>query len=230
MKNVQIKNLMNHTSGIPDYWQYNIHNHKDSIYAFLNNNDTLEFSLNSQHRYCNSGYFLLGQIIENVSGKRYVDFMHERIFIPLEMKNSFVNDDQEYNRAIGYDEQWNRNDFLISTGDGGMISTVLDLYLWDKALYNNTILSSKSKSLMFESDTLENGKTGNYGFGWEINKENRNIVYHTGWLASFGAYNQFDNETGYFLIILSNQIRPEKQQLESNFMNNEFQTFCYQNC
>lgn len=213
MKNIQIKNLMNHTSGIPDYWQNNINNHKDSIFAFLSNNNTLEFEPGSQHRYCNSGYFLLGQIIQSVSGKRYVDFMHERIFIPLEMENSFVNDNKEYNRAIGYDEQWNRNDYLISTGDGGIISTVLDLYLWDKALYNNTILTSESKNLMFEPFTLNNGETVNYGFGWAINKENRNIVYHTGWLASFGAYNQFDNETGYFLIVLSNQIRPELMDL-----------------
>ena len=129
------------------------------------------------------------------------------------MKNTCVYDGKEIDRAIGYDEAWNKNDYLMTTGDGGIISTVEDLYLWDKALYENKILSSASRDKMFSPLKLNNGTTINYGFGWDINENNSNIVSHTGWLASFGAYNQFDKETAYYIILLSNQIRPELMDL-----------------
>lgn len=213
MKDIPIKNLMNHTSGIPDYWQNRIYNQKDSINNFLNQNDTLQFTPNSKYRYCNSGYFLLGEIIESVSRKSYGEYLSEKIFKPLGMKNTFVNNGVEIDRAIGYDENWNQNDYLMTTADGGIISTVKDLFLWDKALFENKLISKESKELMFTASILNNGNKVNYGFGWDINENNKKIASHTGWLASFGAYNQIDLETGYFLIVLSNQIRPELMPL-----------------
>jgi CubicO group peptidase (beta-lactamase class C family) len=213
MKEIPIKNLMNHTSGIPEYLQNNISNQKNLIYNFLNQNDTLVFTPNSKHRYCNSGYFLIGEIIESVSGKSYGAFLSENIFKPLEMKNSYVNNGKKTDRAIGYDENWKQNDYLMTTADGGLISTVGDIYLWDKALFENKLLSVESKELMCKPSVLNNGEKVNYGFGWDINENNNKIVSHTGWLASFGAYNQIDMETGYFLILLSNQIRPELMDL-----------------
>jgi len=220
MKDISIKNLMNHTSGIPDYWQNNIYNQNDSIFNFLAQKDSMEFIPNSEHRYCNSGYFLLGEIIESASGKSYGDFLNEKVFMPIGMKSTLVNNGKEVNRAIGYDENWNRNDYLMTTADGGLISTVEDLYLWDKVLFENKLLNDKSKKQMFNISTLNFGKKVNYGFGWDINESNNQIVSHTGWLASFGAYNQIDLETGYFLILLSNQIRPELMDL-INEINNE---------
>lgn len=213
MTNIPIRNLMNHTSGIPDYWQNNVYNQKDSIFNFLNKKDTLLFAPNTKRQYCNSGYFLLGKIIESVTNKSYGEFISENICIPLGMKNTFVNDGKEFARAIGYDEKWNRNDYLMTTADGGLLSTVEDIYLWDKALFKKKLLTVESKELMFKPVTLNNGKIENYGSGWDINENNKNIVSHTGWLASFGAYNQVDNETGYFIILLSNQIRPELMDL-----------------
>jgi len=213
MKKISIKNLMNHTSGIPDYWQNDVYNQKDSIFNFLAQKDSLEFILNSEHRYCNSGYFLLGELIEKVTVKSYAKFLSENIFTPLGMKSTFLNNGKQINRAIGYDENWNRNDYLMTTADGGLISTVEDLYLWDKALFENDLLNIESKELMFKPTILDNGKKVYYGFGWDINEINNNIVSHTGWLASFGAYNQIDLKTGYFLILLSNQIRPELMNL-----------------
>lgn len=213
MRNIKIINLMNHTSGIPDYWQNNIQNQKDSIYQFFIENEALDFPTNTEFSYCNSGYFILGEIIEKVSGKSYGEFLGENIFIPLGMSNTFCNDDTALDRAIGYDENWNKNDFLMTTGDGGLISNIEDLYIWDRALFDNKLLSVESKDLMFKPLILNSGETINYGFGWEINEDNNNIAAHTGWLASFGAYNQIDLETAYFVILLSNQIRPELMNL-----------------
>lgn len=213
MKGISIKNLMNHTSGIPDYWQNDIYNQEDSIYKFLNKHDKSQFAPNTEHRYCNTGYFLLGEIIESVTGKSYGEFLNESLFKPLGMKNTFVNKGTKIDRSIGYDESWNPNDYLMTTADGGIISTVEDLYLWDKALFENILLNINSKEQMFKPSILNNGNRVNYGFGWDINENNDKITSHTGWLASFGAYNQIDSETGYFLILLSNQIRPELMDL-----------------
>jgi CubicO group peptidase (beta-lactamase class C family) len=213
MQDVTIKNLMNHSSGIPDYWTNGIENNKDSILNFHFKHDTLLFSPNTNHRYCNSGYFLLGQIIKNVSGKTYGNFLKENIFDPIGMNNTFVYDGNEYKRAIGYDEKWNINDYLIKTGDGGIISTVDDMLLWDISLTENKILSKESKNSMFGPLKLENGKIINYGFGWDIDENNKDIVSHTGWLASFGAYNQYDIENEYVIILLSNRILPELMDL-----------------
>ncbi|MCG6187984.1 serine hydrolase domain-containing protein [Maribellus maritimus] len=209
MKNIQIRNLMNHTSGIPDYWQNNIENDEKLIWEFLNLTDALLFQPNTKHSYCNSGYFLLGKIIEKVSGVSYGEFLRKNIFKPVGMKKTFVYDGKNYDRAIGYDEDWNKSDYLMSTGDGGIISTVNDLYAWDKALFENKILTRESKNLMFAPTKLENGCDKYYGLGWDISEENNDVVSHTGNLASFGAYNQYDNTEGYFFVILSNQIRPE---------------------
>jgi CubicO group peptidase (beta-lactamase class C family) len=209
MRNIQIKNLMNHTSGIPDYWQNNIENDEKLIFEFLNLTDTLLFQPNTNQLYCNSGYFLLGKIIEKVSGMSYHDFLRKNLFEPAGMKQTFVYDGLDYDRAIGYEENWTKNDYLMTTGDGGIVSTVLDLYSWDKALFSNKILNETSKQLMFEPTKLTNSDVIFYGFGWDISEENKNIVSHTGWLASFAAYNQFDKKDGYFFVILSNQIRSE---------------------
>lgn len=209
MNNVTIQNLMNHTSGIPNYWYHNIANNKDSILNFHFNNDSLLFESNTNQKYCNSGYFFLGLIIEKVSGFSYNDFLKKNIFDKVGMIHTFVFSGEECERAIGYDDDWNTNDYLIETADGGIISCAHDLYLWDKSLFENRIISIESKELMFKETKLVGGKIINYGLGWDIKEDNKNIVSHTGWLASFGAYNQYNIDKGQFIILLSNRIRPE---------------------
>jgi len=221
---VSIKNLLNHTSGISDYINKNVYLQPDSVYSFLLNQNSLDFPVNTKHVYSNSGYFLLGEIIAKVSGMKYSDFMQENIFDPLQMKNTWVNQGTEFDRAIAYTDKWEKNDYLMSTADGGILSNIEDLHLWNVALTNNKLISEKSKLLMFTPLELENGKDENYGFGWVIGHEGmsafdyitgmyKNKVSHTGWLASFGAYNQHDLKKGYYLIVLSNQIRPELMDL-----------------
>lgn len=224
MDNVSIENLLNHTSGIPNYISKNICLHPDSIYSFLLNQKSLEFPVNTKHEYSNSGYFLLGEIIAKLSGMKYCDFMQKYIFDPLKMNNTWVYQGVEFERAIAYTENWEKNDYLMSTADGGILSNVEDLHLWNLALTENKLISEESKLLMFTPLELENGKNCDYGFGWNIGNEGMSAfdyitgkykerVSHTGWLASFGAYNQHDLKNGYYLILLSNQINPELTNL-----------------
>ena len=166
MDNVTIKNLLNHTSGITDYVSRNVYLDSDSIYSFLLNQKSLEFPVNTKYNYSNSGYFLLGEIIAKVSGMKYCDFMQESIFDPLQMNNTCVYQGTEIDRATAYTENWEKNDYLMRTADGGILSNIKDLYLWNLALSENKLISEKSKLLMFTPLELENGKDYNYGFGW----------------------------------------------------------------
>lgn len=220
VNDIPIKNLMNMTSGLFDYWENDVKNDKDSILKFHYESDSLYFPTNSKFQYSNSNYFFLGLLIESVSGMTYNDFLSENIFKPAGMNNTFVYDGNEYQRAIGYDENRSINDYLITTADGGILSNLEDLYLWDKALSNNTILTKESKNRMFKPMQLDNGELVNYGLGWErgenqtslfayLFKKPKNIVYHMGGLAGFAAYNQYDINNDLYFIILSNQRRTE---------------------
>lgn len=220
MESVKIKNLMNHTSGIPDYWQHNIESHSDSIDNFLNKQDSLLFEPNTNTLYSNSGYYLLGKIISTIADTSYSAFMQMNIFTPLKMNNTFVYYDSARSIAKGYDLEWNINEFFISTANGGIISCVDDLQKWNKALSNNTLIREETTEMMFKPAILKDGKITNKGYGWEtgvlqlslsdhLMKTYKNVVSHTGSISSYGAYNQFDSNNGQYIILLSNQIRPE---------------------
>ncbi len=217
---IPIKNLMNMTSGLFDYWENDVKNDKDSILKFHYESESLYFPTNTKFQYCNTNYFFLGLLIESVSGMAYNDFLTQNIFKPAGMQNTFLYDGNIYKRVIGYDENLNVKDYLVTTADGGMFSTLEDLHLWDKALSENKILTKESKNIMFNPMQLDNGEFNNYGFGWELGEKQtslfshlfgseKKIVSHAGGLAGFAAYNQYDTVNDLYFIILSNQLRPE---------------------
>ncbi len=224
---IPIKNLMDMTSGLFNYWENNVKNNKDSILKFHDESEALYFTTNTKYHYNNSNYVFLGLLIESVSGMTYNDFLSQNIFKPAGMNNTFIYDGKSYKRAIGYDETMNINDYLITTADGGMLSTIEDLLLWDKALSKNTLLSKESKNRMYMPIELENGELVNYGFGWELGEsqvsvfshlfgKTKSIVSHTGGLAGFASYNQCDTNNDIYYIILSNQRRPELFNLKED--------------
>lgn len=227
LHDIPIKNLMNMTSGIFNYWENNIKNNKDSILKFHYESKELYFPTNTKYHYNNSNYFFLGLIIESVSGQSYNEFLTQNIFAPAGMINTFLYDGNEYKRATGYNENWNVDDRLITTADGGILSTIDDLLQWDIALSENKIITEESKNEMFQPLALNNGKMNHYGFGWNLEENQvslfsyifgseKKIVSHTGGLAGFGAYNQYDTKNDLYIIILSNQRRPELFDLKND--------------
>lgn len=205
MHEASIKNLLNHTAGIPDYWKNNIPNKEDSIYAYLFRCDSLRFSPNTNQEYSNSGYFLLGEIIEATSELSYQRYIKENIFIPLQMNNSFAYTGDSCARAIGYNLKGEIKESLATTADGSIISSVDDLLLWDRALSQNKLFPKAIKEKMFQAAVLENGTVTKNGFGWQCGLNNvsvfalltgkyEGIVSHSGGLTSFAAYNQYDTQ------------------------------------
>jgi len=176
---VTIHNLLSHTSGIPSYTSLpgffqNVSRNPFTVDDFIKKyaSGDLEFEPGTKFVYDNSGYFLLGAIIEKVTGKPYEQVLKENIFDPLGMKNTGYDhwDTIISKRATGYSRSARGFhtaaylDMSIPYAAGSLYSTVEDLYLWDQALYGDKVLSAKSKELMFKPNL------NNYGYGFVITK------------------------------------------------------------
>ncbi|MBA3694518.1 MAG: serine hydrolase [Acidobacteria bacterium] len=200
---VTIHHLLTHTSGIPSYTNQprffeDVSRNPFVVADFVKKytSGDLEFEPGSKFSYNNSGYFLLGAIIEKVTGKPYEQVLKENILDPLGMKNTGYDhfDAVLSKRASGYNKTPKGYinapylDMSIPYAAGSLYSTVEDLYLWDRALYTDKLLSAKSKELMFKPN-LEN-----YGYGFSITnasvgatKETIPVITHGGGINGFNT-------------------------------------------
>jgi CubicO group peptidase (beta-lactamase class C family) len=210
---VTIHHLLTHTSGIPNMTSFPEFQRikvfpstpLQSVATFREK--PLEFAPGERFNYSNSGYLLLGHIIESVSGKSYADFLRENIFQPLGMKNTDydLNSAIVKNRAAGYtrgpDGIINAPyiDMTIPHAAGALYSTVEDMYLWDRALYTEKLLSKKSL------EAMNTGFKDGYGYGVGIGEQyGLKVVEHGGGIEGFSTYiARFTNENGT-VIVLSN--------------------------
>jgi len=181
-------------------------------------NQPMYFAPGEKLRYNNSGYILLGAIIEKVSGKSYETFIDETIFKPLGMKNSYYGDPGRIipNRASGYQKGkkgFRNADYLSMTqpyAAGSLLSTVDDLHRWYQALEAGKVISLKSLALMHEPTKLNSGRSLPYGFGWSLGKVfGENTYGHGGGINGFVSHALRIKEKGVFVTILTNSIYNE---------------------
>jgi CubicO group peptidase (beta-lactamase class C family) len=222
---ITVRHLLTHTSGLPtignDFkglvWTFRVST--ADMYAAARR-DPLEFTAGDKWQYSDVGYFLLGMIIESASGRKYGEFMTERIFRPLGMTATTIMNQRAIikHRARGYTlfngELINiRRDVQIELPSHvGIFSTVLDLAKWDAALYSQKLLKQSSLAQMWTPVSLNNGKTYPYGFGWEV-KEQRGhrIVGHTGQTGTEMTRFPDDSLTIIILTNLGSMAIPETQ-------------------
>ncbi|MGG7163562.1 serine hydrolase domain-containing protein [Clostridium ihumii] len=216
---VKIINIVNHTSGIKDYFTVYENNNKSTdnmtnadVYDFILREKELEYPCNSRFGYSNTAYVLLALLIEKLSGQSFSDFLEHNFFKPLGMKNTFVFTEKTQvipNRAYGYKKEGDKFcdfDYCgLTTGDGGIYSTINDLKLWMAAFENESIFNKDIIDKIFTSNKLNDGSRGKYGFGWFILEEdNVKVPFHS------GHYNGFTNiilkvpEEKVSIIILTN--------------------------
>jgi CubicO group peptidase (beta-lactamase class C family) len=198
-KNVSVRNLLTHTSGIKSYtalggFELSKRYSRDDFIKTLGV-QPLDFETGTRYSYSNSGYNLLGFIIETVSGKSYWEFMRERIFKPLGM-NQTADRDPKFiikNRATGY--EWENGALIGRDYDltdvfsaGAIVSTVTDLAKWDAAWRGDTLLKKTSKTLAWTPVLLNDGTPYPYGFGWRFSEiRGHRLIAHSGQTAGFGA-------------------------------------------
>jgi CubicO group peptidase (beta-lactamase class C family) len=209
---ITIRQLLNHTSGLLDYedlmaqphgkaTQGNIAQIQDSeVLDLLKRQKRTKFMPGSRWDYSNSGYVLLGQIVEKVSGGSFGDFLHTRIFGPLGMDHTLTyqrGKNDVANRAYGYTKEngvWQETDqspTSATLGDGGIYSSISDLAKWDGALRRHTLLSEAEMQpaltpVRAPGVQEPNGKPAAYGFGWFLNPyKGHRRMWHYGETVGF---------------------------------------------
>jgi CubicO group peptidase (beta-lactamase class C family) len=223
---VTVRHLLTHTSGIPSYTSLpgffaNVSRNPFTVDAFVKQytSGDLEFEPGTKWSYDNSGYFLLGAIIEKVTGKSYADAVKERIFDPLGMKDSGYDRWATVlpKRATGYAltpngyENAPYLDMSIPYAAGSLYSTVDDLFKWDRALYTDKLLSNELKTAMF-TPVLQN-----YAFGWSVHplklddqKTEVATITHNGGINGFNTVEIRLPDTQDLVVLLDNTSRGDK--------------------
>ena len=218
-KAVTIRNLLQHTSGIYNFTSRPGHSaerhlrlsQKDLLKTFQNR--PLDFEPGEGFQYSNSGYFLLGVVIEKVSGQKYEKFLEERIFAPLELENTTYDRHAKIipNRVRGYatwDERLVNAPYVnmgLPFSAGALASTAEDLLRWVYALENGEILNSQSFSEMTTAGSLNDGTLTPYGLGWFVGElDGRSSFRHGGGIPGFITELAHFPEAKLSIVVLTN--------------------------
>jgi CubicO group peptidase (beta-lactamase class C family) len=209
-KSITIRNLLNHTSGLPDYedlmdavekakgpiWSPEKQIQDTEVYELLKKEKNGKFAPGTSWSYSNSGYVTLGLIVAKVSGQSYGEFLRVRIFAPLKMNHTLVfqkGKNEVVNRAFGYTEmisdhgsrtslfeQTDQSSTSATLGDGGIYSNLEDLAKWDDVLRHHTLLSEKEFQLALMPVKLNDGSEPH----WPLEPNDDNL--HPGNPVSYG--------------------------------------------
>ena len=228
-KNVTIHQLLHHTSGliayedlIPDTATVQVLD-KDVLQMMMQVDSTY-FTPGTAFRYSNSGFAVLAMVIEKTSGKSYAAFLRDNIFSPLGMDHTIALEhgiSQVSDRAYGYTVHSDSVEFTDQSltsavlGDGGIYSSVEDLYKWDQALYTNKLVSFETMKVALTPDSAtHNPDSTDYGFGWYVDEyKGRMRAWHTGSSCGFrNAILRFPNDE-FTVIILTNRRDPAVRDL-----------------
>lgn len=221
-KKITITHLMQHTSGLIDYETLMDENDTTQVLDIdvlnmIMEVDSTYFEPGTNYKYSNSGYAVLAMIVEKISGKKYSQFLKENIFQPLRMENTVAYEkgfsEVKY-RAYGYrlkDGQFIFSDQSPTSavlGDGGIYSSIVDLYKWDQALYTNKLISYQTfeKAVTPGNLFLSDGSPMKYGFGWQIDEyKGHKRYYHTGSTCGFLTVIERYPDDKFTVIILTNR-------------------------
>jgi CubicO group peptidase (beta-lactamase class C family) len=219
---VTLRHLLTHTSGVPDYTNFPDFPALIGTSATLDQLITrfrslpLEFTPGARWSYSNSGYILLGAVIERASGQAYSVFLQEHIFTPLGMRDTSydANAPPSPQHATGYLSAHHLPVYLDMSEfgpAGALASTVEDLYRWDRALVTHRLVSQEAMTAMFTpaipcpaGGCLIPSDRG-YSYGWFIAAEaGRTLIYHLGRIDGFLTYNGFSQPDDITVVLLSN--------------------------
>jgi len=231
--NITVRQLLHHTSGLTDYERLIAENYvkEDSTKTYILGNDEilkefyhvdpeLDFQPGEKWEYSNTGYLVLASIVEKISGQHFKAFLKAQITDPIGMENTTLYtyqieaDSKMPNRVFGYKLGLNQKDLELNDynivndvrGDGGIYSTLEDLYKWNMALVNHTIISKAELEEAWSSGVLNNGDKTHYGFGWFLEEDTSKpkSVFHSGGWVGFATFlhNEFDTKSGF--IVLTN--------------------------
>jgi CubicO group peptidase (beta-lactamase class C family) len=222
---ITVEHLLTHVSGIPSYtgmaeWLSRLREDLtlDQLIGLFRGKAP-EFAPGERWAYNNSGYILLGAIIEKASGRSYEDFVEQEIFAPLGMRSSYYahQDEAVPGRVEGYEKNekgFARARYLSMThpyAAGALQSTVDDLWRWEQGLAAGKVVSAQSLERMFTPAKLASGASTHYGYGWStFEYQGRKVIEHGGGIFGFVTHVARVPEEKLYVAILSNNTGTEK--------------------
>lgn len=243
-RKITVRQLLNHTSGLPEYeelmgaakkvkgpiWSAEKQIQDAEVLELLEKESKGKFAPGTKWEYSNSGYVTLGIIVAKISGKSYGEFLRERIFAPLGMKNTIVFREEKNevaNRAFGHSKEGDtfretdQSSTSATQGDGGVYSNLEDLGKWDDALRNYTLLSAAEMKPALEAENFVgagnavlpddapaalHGVPVEYGFGWFLDPYKGHArMWHYGDTMGFKTAIQRFPKDGVTVIVLCNR-------------------------
>jgi CubicO group peptidase (beta-lactamase class C family) len=213
---ISLRHLLHHTSGLPDYLNPIARDlngaTNEAVLERVMDAAGLDFPAGAQHAYCNTNYVLLAMIAAIVSGQPFADFLKANVFDPLGMKHTVVYDADHpalhklVHSYFGEKGQFQRWDYpLLTSGDGGMFSTLDDLFLWDQALNTERLVPKAVLERAFTSGTTNDSTPIGYGFGWMTNVfPGLRHVAHGGSLCAYNNYIIRFLDTRRTIVLLTN--------------------------
>ncbi|MFT4204462.1 MAG: serine hydrolase domain-containing protein [Chitinophagaceae bacterium] len=221
---VTIQMLLNHTSGIKDFlsisgfWRTTaLPLAKDSVLAIIQK-QPYDFSPGSKWNYSNSNYFILGCIIDKVSGKSYSDYVTENVIHKAGLKNTLVNRWDSvllyrvkgYSKAIGGWKNANYTSMEIPFSAGAIVSTAEDLYLWENALFSNRLISVSSFTKMTTP------YKEHYGYGLYIDTFQHHFrISHGGNIFGFSSSLSCFSKEDIVIVVLSNEENTDAEKISN---------------
>ncbi len=220
---ITVKQLLNHTSGLPNYMWLLEHKwdkadkipaNEDVIQLLAKHQTSLYFTPGRRYDYSNTGYAVLASVVERVSGKLFPDFVDQNIFKPLGMEKSFVYSsalDRDFPQKVSGHYYRYRRFYRISEtvhdgiyGDKGVYSTAADLFKWDQALYDGSLLSAATLDEAFTKVKVRR-RHYPYGYGFRLKEvDGKKVVYHTGLWEGFRTNLMRYVEDHNTIIVLNN--------------------------
>lgn len=218
---VEIEHLLTHTSGIinlfeiPDWMSaWTTEYTPNELLSFFKDKELL-FQPGEQHNYSNSGYVLLGLIIEKASGMSYQEYLQKEIFEPNSMSQSYVADETSIipNRSNGY--QVTSSDFMNPNfinpshyyAGGSILTSTIDLVKWSNAFLNGVIINDSLVKKATSSYILNDGNKANYGYGFTTGKKfDRKMIQHGGSTIGSNTHDLWFPDDSLYIIVLNNSI------------------------
>jgi N-acyl-D-amino-acid deacylase len=233
--NITIRHLLNHTSGLPEYFElaaqyYNtldtLTNEK-ALQLLKNHQPKLAFEPNSTFSYCNTGYVLLAMVIEKASGMLIQDYFNQQIVKPLRLKDTYIYNFtmKEYpaNRVFGIrreNGQMLPNDLVRLdgvSGDGNVYSSAEDLLTWEQALYTEKLLSANTLKEAFRPVKLKDGSISRYGFGWFLDESGKKMSHTGSWVGFLNNISR-DIDKKCTWIVLTNSTDPTARTIVKDIL------------
>lgn len=191
-----VKMLLSHRSGLPNYTNFmeaykwdkkKLVTNLDVLSALYTYHPPLQFTTGKRFTYCNTNYALLALVIEKVTGQSYHTYLEETFFKPLQMTDTYIFSQADFDRSMPSFE-WNNRKYGLEFmdlvyGDKNVYSTVRDMLKWDQAMYDGKLFSAETLQAAFTGYSYEKAGQRNYGLGWRMTEvdNGKKIIYHNGW-------------------------------------------------